>query len=522
MVMFGLTAAASITRISGLAFVAVLIVFALWWGAYLELLRRLGGISWAEGLAHSRWILALLCFSLLPDAGALLSGRLPAFNLAFDASTQSLYRWLAGCLLGVAAIWQELVLLRAATGIGRKGTSAVAVREVRSMGRFMASLPNRGLTALQHHPLRVAVVVALLVAGGFLRWMDRTAAHPGDMNVLLSITYNLLEWPPFAYYHNYRPQPWVYNHLPLFPMLLAPLYWLLENVMHLPTMLGVKLLTLIADLAVGLLILGQAGKRRWGWVWGAVLAGAWMLAPWVVAADDHPIAPAVALAVAALCSLERPWLAGLLLGLGVATRNEVAFFAIPLAVHFGRRRGLAPTVAFLATLGTVVALVGGPFVLTDPEAMDYAMRRQLQRDAENQISLLASLLMPYLSAGVATFLRENPALLALGLNLPIALLPTRDRRPARVMLVAAVGYLLTLPLLHDRYTLFVYALGLFYAVRYRSPLVAVLSLGISWPGFSYGQYAQIALFFVMIVESLRHWGDRRGDKETAIDETNRT
>jgi hypothetical protein len=228
-----------------------------------------------------------------------------------------------------------------------------------------------------------------------------------------------------------------------------------------------------------------------------LLAGIWVLAPWVVGGDDHPIAMATAFVLLALTVVQRSWLAGLLLALGMATRNEVAFLALPMALHILSTRGLRPATAFVAVFGTTLALVTVPFVLYDPGAMDYALRRQLQRDASDLTSMLSALLIPRLSAGAGVFLQQNPSLLAIAVNALISLMALRDRRMDRLALIVLLGYLLTLPLVYDRYFLPTYAMGLFYAARYANPLVGVMVLVMVWPGTGYGTYALLALLGVL-------------------------
>ncbi len=107
--------------------------------------------------------------------------------------------------------------------------------------------------------------------------------------------------------------------------------------LRVPTVWAVKLLLAVADMAIAVLLYSQA-RGRWRRVWGLVLAAMWMLAPWVVTGDDHPIAMATLFALLALATVERGWLSGFLLALGVATRLEVVFFVLPLILHFCFRR----------------------------------------------------------------------------------------------------------------------------------------------------------------------------------------
>lgn len=457
------------------AFLAVLVGASLWWALYLWLLNRLGGWSWRQGLNRSLALVALLSLSLFPSLAVFLSGKLP-YTLVFDAELRSLYRWIAGSLVFVAFAGQELVL---AGAVQRKGLQELAVEGLRHLlafPRLISRLPDSILRQTRPNPL----LVVILAVGIVQRWETVNLFHPGDMNDTLSVVYTLLRWPPFGYYHDYQPQTHVYAHLPVFPIMIAPFYWFFENVAKLPTPWAAKLISALADMVVAVIIFHQA-RGRWKGSWGLILAAVWLLSRRVVEADDHAVGAATAFTIAALASLQRAWLCGILMGLGAATRNEAAFLALPLMVHFTARRELRESVAFLGAFLTTLAVVGMPFVLTDPEAMDYAMRQQPQRQASGQLSSLLAFLQPRLSAGLASLLRQNPGLLAVAVTLLASLLAMRDGRVARVMLVVALAYILALPVLHPRYTLPAYAVGLFYAARYGNPLVAVAIVAAIWP-----------------------------------------
>jgi len=485
-----------------LVFLGLFVACGCWWALYLWLLHRLAGWPWRFGILQSRVPVAVLSLSLLPDAALTLSGRLP-YSLTFDPATQSLWLWIAGIILGLVIVMQELILLGAVREESIAGLLSDGWSRAVGLCAGAKGIPAWTARQLWTHPL----LVLLMVAGVVLRWIDRMAWHGGDMDVQLAITYNILIWPPTDYYHLYRPQTWVYNHLPLFPLMTAPIYWLFENVVNLPKEWSAKLLTAVADLVVGVLIYRQAGIR-WHRAWGLVLAAAWLLAPWVVGADDHPIGPAIAFTLAAFAFPDRAWLCGLLLALGVATRSETVFFLLPLALHFATKRGVGQAVAFLALFGTTLLAIAAPFFLYDPEAMDYAVRGQIQRDASNQMSMLMATLLPILSQGATSFLQRNPSLLSFGLNLLVAMAALRDRRVLRVLVAAGIAYLITLPVMSERYFLFAFAVGLFYAAQYGDLLVGAATLAMTWVGLPYGGLVRIALFVAMLLQSLL-WPERR-------------
>ena len=491
---------ASITEPWVLTFFIAVAVGIAWWILYLAVLDRLCSEGWQERPHRIIWPLAVLSTSVLPDLAVLLSGRLP-YTLLFDEGGYRGFRYLAGAIVGVTVIVQELMLLTAVRGVSLARLTVDVVQRIGTAVKRVGSVPRAVVAGFPAYlPL-----LAILAIGAKLRLDSLNLYAYGDMDVMLSITYNILGWPPVAYYHNYVTQTWIYNHLPLFPIMLAPLYWLSEHVLHLSTAWAAKLLIGVADWVIAVVLYWQAGTGWWR-VWGLVLAAMWMLTPLAVQGDDHPIPVAIAFALLGMATVERPWLSGLMFALGMATRSEVAFLALPVVVHFVTKRPLAQSVAFLGTFGTTVALIGLPFVLFDPAAMDYAMRRQLQRDAAGQLSMLSSALFPYLDQKTATFLRDNSSLMAVPFNLLLGLLAMRDRRVPRVVLVVALGYLLTLPILLDRYTLFAYAAGLFYAARYANPVVAGVVLVAEWPGFPYTWPLLIGLLVVMSILALLRQG----------------
>ncbi|HZK67624.1 MAG TPA: hypothetical protein VFD42_08815 [Chloroflexota bacterium] len=361
------------------------------------------------------------------------------------------------------------------------------------------------------------LLAILLLWGLALRLGRLDEAHFGDMNVLLSAVYSALSWPPFGYYEAYRPQPWVYNHLPAFPFMVAPLYWVFENLLHLPTSWAVKLLTAAADLAIAIMLFRTAGQR-FGRILSVLLPAAWLFAPWVVAGNDHPISPAVAFALAALTQLRRPVLCAVLLALGMGTRNEVAFLVLPVLIHFALRRPRSEFVSFLLGFSVPLALLVLPFALHDLEALDYALRRQLQRDVGSQLSILASALLPLMPQRVSILIRENPSILAVAGNLVVGAYCLRDRSVLRGAVVASLMYLVTLPLLHERYTLFAYGLALLYTARYGNLLVlaGALLMELPFPG-AVRSVATVSLLGGMGGSGLWAPGPKSGDEAREAD-----
>ena len=471
----GPTSLESISAPWALAFTSITAAEIAWWVVYLAVLDKLSAKGWRERSSRIVSPLVVLSTSVLPDLAVLLSGRLP-YTLLFDEDGYREFRYLAGAIVMATVIVQEFMLLSAVQGVGPARLTMDGVRRISRAVKRLGSVPHVGIGGLPTYlPL-----LAILAIGAKLRLDSLNLYAYGDMDVMLSITYNILRWPPVTYYQNYVTQTWVYNHLPLFPIMLAPLYWLSEHVLHMSTAWAAKLLIGLADMAIAVLLYRQA-RGRWRPVWGLVLAAMWMLAPWVIAGDDHPIAMATLFAMLALATVERGWLSGFLLALGVATRLEAAFFVLPLMLHFWFHRGFRQSTVFLIAFGTTLGLIAMPFFLYGPSAMGYALMGQLQRDASTEMSLLTSFVALRLGEGIGTVLQHNPTVVALGLNLVISLLALRDHRVGRIEVMVSLMYILTLPILFDRYMLFSYGLTLLYAAQYANPLIAAAAFVMLWP-----------------------------------------
>ncbi|HEX9015489.1 MAG TPA: hypothetical protein VF960_05725 [Chloroflexota bacterium] len=466
---------------------AILATLVGWWAAYAWLHARLARAP-RQGIDWLIWPALALMVSILPDAAVILSGRF-SYVLVFDEETFRLFRYLAAATIGAAVLAQEAALILAAR------EKNLLTAPVESPPRPRAAAPAISETYATR-VLPAIGLTAVIALGIKLRFDALDSFHGGDMDVMLSLTYNLLGWPPVHYYHSYVSQAWVYNHFPFFPIVLAPFYWLFENVLHLPTPWAAKLLIGAADVAIAVLLYRTAGRRRHSWL-GMAAAGLWMLAPWVIGGDDHPISFAILFGLLALASLDRPSLCGLALALGIASRNEVAFLALPVVVHFVARRPLAQSATFEGTFGTVLAVIVLPFALFDPGAMVYALVGQLQRDASTVQSMLFLALAPHLPPAATNFLRYNPSLPAMAAAGLISLAALREGRVERVVLLVALVYLVTLPLLYERYFLFLLVLALYYAVRYSNPIVAVAGALVAWPEFPYAPQLLLATALVL-------------------------
>ncbi|HEX2988817.1 MAG TPA: glycosyltransferase 87 family protein [Chloroflexota bacterium] len=476
-----------------MTFVILLVGFSLWWAIYLRLLTLLGGLNGSEAIGRSLLPILLLDLSIVPNLAVLLVGKLP-YSMTFDANVQSLFQWMAGSTVFVVFVMQELVLLGAARNEDLRRLAGDAIRTVSVVLSRVGERRNCFAGRLRSYWLLLIV----MLAGFAVRLTVIWDAHPGDMSDTLSVAYSILSWPPFGYYHSYRPQTSVYAHLPLYPVLIAPFYWVFENIAKLPTMWVAKLISAVADLVVAVMIYRQA-KGHWRQLWGTVLSAAYLLSPLVISSDDHAVPTAAAFTIAAFASLERPWLCGLMIALASATRNEAAFFGLPLVIHFLFRRQVQEWVVFLGVYLTTLVAFALPFVLTDPEAIDYAMRRQSLRQAAPEVSSLLTVLQPHLSQEFYTLLQKNPLLLTLVGTLSGALLAVRDRRVMRVALVVGTVYVMTLPVLHPRYLVFIYGGGLFYAARYGNPLIA-LAFGIAtWPGIPFGPTLQLVMVAILTI-----------------------
>lgn len=446
----------------------------LWWAVFLWLMSRLGGLSLPDGLNRSIPLMALTTLSLIPVAVVFLAGRLP-FPVVFDGNLRSLYIWIAGLAAFLVFVGQELTLAAAVQKRGTGELLGAAARRLACLPRQIVRLPGRAFRLCLRHPILAVLLTAVLVAGLIQRWQIVKEFHAGDMNDLLSVAFTILGWPPFRYYHDYRPQTYIFAHLPLFPIMVAPFYWLFENVTKLPTPWAVKLVSALADVALALLVFSQT-RERWRGIWGLVVAALVMLSPLVITSNDRPVSAAAAFTVAALVCHRRDWLCGILIALGVATRTEAAFLALPLIIHFLVQRELQEKVVFLGAFATTLGIVALPFVLTDPEAIDFAMRLQGQRQASGHQAVLLMLLQPHLPEALGSWLQRNPSYFPAAMVVAASLLAARDGRVMRVALLVATVHILSIPVLHPHYMVFCYAAGVLYSASYGNPLVAIATL----------------------------------------------
>jgi hypothetical protein len=487
------------------AFLLLLAATLVWWALYLWLLNRMGGLGLKEGLGHSFALLLLLALSLIPTLAVLLSGRLP-YIFPFDEDMRSAYVWITGLLAFTLFVGQEAILAGAVRGGGVRGLLGDGLSWLSAAPGGIAMLPGWTVRQIRCHPL----LAVILLAGIVQRWQIVNQYQDGDMNDMLSVVYSLLSWTPWGYYHYYGPQTYIFAHLPLFPMLIAPFYWFFQSVAHLPTPWAAKLVSAVADIVAAVLIYSQA-RGRWRGSWGLILAAAWLLSPVVANSDDRPVCVAATFAIAAMASRRRGWLCGALIALGVSTRTEVAFLALPLAIHFLFKRELGEKVSFIGAFVTTLGVVALPFILTDPAAIDFAMRLQGQRQASGELSYLLTLVQPHLMTGIAVLFQKNPSYFPTSIVLVTSLLAFRDRRVARVALVVAVAYIMSIPVLHPHYTVLSYATGIFYSALYGNPLVAVGVVLATWQGFTWGFETQVALVVALVVFGLLQLERRKSD-----------
>ena len=85
------------------------------------------------------------------------------------------------------------------------------------------------------------------------------------------------------YYASVVTQPFTYAHLPLFPLLLAPVLRLYDAFGWEPV-LAVKTLVYTFDLATALLLFVLARRNRLPAAGALLIAGLWLLSPWVLEA----------------------------------------------------------------------------------------------------------------------------------------------------------------------------------------------------------------------------------------------
>ncbi len=266
------------------------------------------------------------------------------------------------------------------------------------------------------------------------------------------------------YYASVVNQPFTYAHLPLFPMLLAPVLRLYGSLGWEPVF-AVKTLVYTFDAATALLLFMLARRNRLPAAGALFIAGFWLLCPWVIeasAVNGHVTSVGAFFLVAALLRRRVPWQAGALLALAVTARSEFLVAALALSGVFARR-GAGEAVGYVGGFGAVAGLIAGPFLVVDAGALYWAVVGHLQGRGEG---------LPVLRALVETFTGAFPdawsgtqGWVMPGVLLGAFVIGWFVSDPAAAIFKSTLAYALALTVVHSRYFVLPVAAGLAYAAR---------------------------------------------------------
>ena len=235
------------------------------------------------------------------------------------------------------------------------------------------------IARLDRLPVLAALGMAALAAALTLRSLEGKTFLYGDLQHFFAFAEVLYTSEHFDYYAGVSDQNFTYAHLPLFPMLLAPLQWVFDA-QGWDRILAVKVIVHAFEVATAGLLVLLARRQGVSRPLALGIAILWLFTPWVFEAgalNGHASAVAAFFLVAAVLRLGVPWQAGALIGLSVVTRSE---FVLPALVLVGSyaRRGPRPLAAYATGAAAIGALIVGPFLIRDAAAVHWAVVGHLQ------------------------------------------------------------------------------------------------------------------------------------------------
>ena len=268
----------------------------------------------------------------------------------------------------------------------------------------------------------------------------------------------------FNYYATVAQREFTYAHLPLLPYLLAPLLWAFRQAGQ-PDLYSVKALIYAADLGAGVVLYLIARQNGLWRASSLAVAAMWLFSPWVIEAgaqQGHAASVAALFALMAILTGRVGWRAGLFWALAVATRTEFVIPAVAASLHYAyhRRRELQ---SFLIGAGAVFVVVVLPYAIRDLGALWWAIFGHLQGRGDGLRSLrglfrLAGQPYPEILKGSFEWALRFAAPIAILLGIP-------DRDLLRSLLRVALVFALTLTVVHSRYLVMPFSLGLAYGSR---------------------------------------------------------
>ncbi|MBM4438400.1 MAG: hypothetical protein FJ029_14500, partial [Actinobacteria bacterium] len=266
------------------------------------------------------------------------------------------------------------------------------------------------------------------------------------------------------YYASVADQRYTYAHLPLFPLMLAPVVRVYRALGWEP-ILAVKTLVHVFDVGTAILLIRLA--RRNGLPRAAALGvGAlWLYAPWVYEAgalNGHVASVAAFFLVAGLLRAGVAWQAGILLALAFTTRSELLVAALAMGGVYARR-GRGALGAYALGAGGVFAVVVGPYLVRDAAALHWGVVGHLAGRGDG-LPVLRSFIQT--ATGAFPDALAGPQDWAMPVALGIAILVGLvERDPSGAVFRASLVYALALTLGHGRYFVFPLVAGLAFGAR---------------------------------------------------------
>ncbi len=465
-----------------------------WQWGYWWLLRRMGATGPAAGSALN-WSLAPLWLAV---PGLLLFYfsdyvHYVLWNIALPRML-AVYAIVGGTLL------LQLWTLDTAPQMDRWPPLRLArfLRVSRASGNLLRESWGHVWRMLRTH----AALAALLLAGLALR-MRYLLHEGGDVEHFYFYASTVFTKIHFLYYHLTGHLPWPQDQLATFHLIMAPL-WRAAYHFDWPQILSIKIPTYTADVLSTIVVYvlalqvyqrvsaGMTGSAAKGAgndgsrfaplavpTVALVAAAVWYLQPWLLTAtitDAQSHAVALLFFVLAVARWEKPWLAGIFLALAASTRLEFGIAGIVACFWYLRWRGLRDAGLYALTSLGLLGLIAIPYALADFTAFRWALGGHLL-DRGEPLLLMQELYRAFGATTPAWLDTLDNRYVGLA-NALFAILVMFDPSHRRALAKAGLFYILTLPVIHDRYLLLGLAALFLFALPQRR--LAYLIIGLLW------------------------------------------
>ena len=391
------------------------------------------------------------------------------------------------------------------------------LRVSRASGNLLRESWRRAWQLLSAH----GALVILLLAGLALR-MRQLLHEGGDVEHFYFYASTVFTKIHFLYYHLTGHLPWPQDQLATFHLIMAPL-WRAAFHFDWPQILSIKIPTYTADVLSTLVVYvlalqaqrrffgeaagaetrdagggGMWSLRQWGQLIALVAAAIWYLQPWLLTATiDNAQSHAVALLffVLAVARWEKPWLAGIFLALAASTRLEFGIAGIVAFFWYLRWRGLRDAGFYALTSLGLLGVIAVPYALADFTAFRWALGGHLL-DRGEPLLLVQELYRAFGATAPAWLDTLDNRYVGLA-NALFAILVMFDPSHRRALAKAGLFYILTLPVIHDRYLLFGLAALFLFALPQRR--LAFLIIGLLWITAVHSHLWLLGTFFAVFV-----------------------